>query len=452
MEPTAATILLESICEHPPEGVVITGVATDNRKVKPGFVFVAVRGERVDGHDYAKAACEAGAAFVVAEHGIEGVSARKTAVVPDVLDAMIAMGGNYRRQFSPLTVGVTGSVGKTTTKEFCAGVFSAFGDTLKTEGNQNNEIGMPNTLFRLTEDTSYAVVEMGMQNLGEIRKLALAARPDVAIITKIGVAHIETLGSIEAVLEAKLEIADGLPFGGPLVLNGDDERLWCAALPSGVRPVFAGIQNARCEVRALSIEKRGAGQGFLISDVQFGEHEVYIPALGLHNVENALLAYTAATRIGLNADAVAASLARYEPAGKRQRISTRGGVTLIEDYYNANPDSMKAALAILADTPTSGRRIAVVGDMRELGAAAEEAHLALGDEAAATGVRVLVTVGGLAALAAGRAKKSGVDTHVFETNADAAAFLRQAVQTGDSLLLKASRALQFEEIAEALTF
>ncbi len=449
MQPITAKALFKDLWPGAPAGILIQSVVTDSRKVTPGCVFVAIKGERVDGHDFARMALENGAVLVVAQHTVADIPPDRTVLVGDVLDAMITMGANYRAGFSPLTLGVTGSVGKTTTKEFCAAVFAAFGETLKTEGNQNNEIGMPNTLFRLDEETRYAVIEMGMQGPGEIRKLALAARPDGAIITKIGRAHMDRLGSMEAIMAAKMEVCAGLPAGAPLILNGDDPLLRGAAIPEELHAVYAAVEDESCEVHAENLRSEGAGQRFTIADRQFGRFETYIPAMGGHMVANALLAYTAATRLGLSAETAAGGLSAFQPAGMRQRIKTVKGITLVEDYYNANPDSMKAALSLLSGME-GGRRLAVLGDMLELGAITESAHQELGARAAALGVEMLVSVGKLAALAAGEAAKQGVEVRAFDSNEDAAAFLRGELREGDLVLLKASRGMRFEEIAEAL--
>lgn len=199
------------------EPVPVTAVVTDSRKVQPGCVFVCFAGERVDGHDFAAAAYQNGAAYIIANHPVPGVPENRTVFVQDSALSMVRMASNYRMLFSPRMIGVTGSVGKTTTKEFCYAVLSAFGNTLKTEGNQNNDIGVPNTLFRLTADTEYAVVEMGMDHAGEIERLTRCARPSAAIITLIGVSHLENLGTRENILKAKMEICAGLP----------DARRWC---------------------------------------------------------------------------------------------------------------------------------------------------------------------------------------------------------------------------------
>lgn len=447
MKPITAKALFRDLWPAAPAGVQITSVVTDSRAAAPGSVFVAIKGERVDGHDYAAEAFQNGAVFVVAEHPVKGVPVDKTVLVGDVLDAMIEMGASYRDGFSPLMLGVTGSVGKTSTKDFCAAIFSAFGETVKTQGNQNNEIGLPNTLFRLSDDTLYAVVEMGMQRLGEIRKLTLAARPDGAVISRIGEVHLATTGSVENILRAKMEVCAGLPEGAPLILNGDDPMLFHADIPSGVRPVYAGLDNPDCEVRAKDIKRDGLSTQFCIHDAQFGEHQVSIPTVGRHQISNALLAYTAATRLGLSASQSAMALTQYEASDLRGHIATIDGVTYIEDCYNAAPQSMRAGLDTLKElTAPGGRAIAVLGDMLELGEMEEKAHHTLGDNVAASGVKVLVTVGDLARLAGEQAATHGVEWHHGATTQEAAALLRQLTQRQDTVLIKASRGMRFEEI------
>ena len=430
----------------------ITGVETDSRRVGAGSVFVAIPGERVDGHDYAAAALQKGAALVVGSRPaaqMPGVPAEKYVQVPDVLDAMIAMGANYRDGFDPCVVGVTGSVGKTTTKEFVAAVLSAFGRTLKTEGNQNNEIGMPNTLFRLEKDTEYAVVEMGMQGLGEISKLTRAARPRAAVITCIGVSHLEQLGSRENILRAKMEICEGLPEGGLLVINGDDSLLTGAAVPSGIRRVAYGVDNRFCPVTAQDVHTVAGGQRFTIQDRQYGDFEVFIPAVGQHNIYNALAAYTLATRLGLDAAAAAAALAGYQTVGHRQHLVRAGGVLVMEDCYNANPDSMRAALDTLHQYPVQGRKMAVLADMRELGAIHAEAHTRLGQQAAAAGVQCLLTFGEETVLTAQAAREAGVPfVQHFDTREAIVNWLRANTATGDYVLVKGSHSMALEEVLE----
>ncbi len=450
MQSITAKELFLDLWPTAPAGLSINSVVTDSRMATPGSVFVAIKGERVDGHDFAREACENGAVLVVAEQAIDDVPPDKTVLVGDVLDAMIAMGANYRARYSPLVLGVTGSVGKTTTKEFCAAVFSAFGETLKTQGNQNNEIGMPNTLFRMDANTRYAVLEMGMQGLGEIRKLTLAAKPNAAIITKIGQVHMDRLGSMQAILQAKMEICAGLEKGGPLILNGDDALLKEAAIPQDVHAVYVSVHDKDCEIHAENLRKEnpGSGQFFQIVDRQFGSFEAYIPTPGEHMVSDALMAYAAATRLGLSAQTAVQGLANYEPAWMRQHIRKTQGITLLEDYYNANPDSMKAALHLLGGME-GGRKVAVLGDMLELGTACEGAHSQLGEHVAQSGVSLLVTVGKQALLAATQAQKNGVEVRAFETNEQAGAFLKTALQEDDIVLVKASRGMRFEEVVAA---
>ena len=264
------------------EPVAIRAVVTDSRKVEPGCVFVCFPGERVDGHDYAAGAYRSGAEYIVANHPVEGVPADRTVIVPDSGKAMIRMASNYRMLFNPRMIGVTGSVGKTTTKEFCYAVLSAFGKTLKTEGNQNNDIGVPNTLFRLTDDTEYAVVEMGMDHAGEIERLTRCARPSAGIITMIGVSHLENLGTRENILKAKMEICTGLPDGAPLapwrekvhvlgfptllprviepVEHDDIQCVFCGSLHPGMRePGFALALFRALHDDAVALTMAGGG-------------------------------------------------------------------------------------------------------------------------------------------------------------------------------------------------
>lgn len=426
----------------------IASVVTDSRAVTQGSLFVCIKGERVDGHSFAGRALAAGAAGVLAQHPVDGVPPERCVLVRNPLDALIRMGANYRARFSPLLIGITGSVGKTTTKEFCYAVFSAFGRTLKTQGNQNNEIGMPNTLFRLDESIRYAVVEMGMQGLGEIEKLTLAARPAGAVITCIGRSHLEQLGTRENILRAKLEICEGLPEGAPLVVNGDDAYLPQAAIRPGLRKFLFAIDNEAADVRATDIVSAPEGTDFQIVDCLYGTFPAHIPAMGLHSVRDALAAYTIAARLGLDAGKAAAALAEYETTGWRQHVVRHRGVTVIEDCYNANPDSMHAALLTLRDYPAEGRRIAVLGDMFELGAITRAAHAEAGEEAAACGVDWLLTVGEASREMHEAAARRGVSAVHCADKAEALRLLLENCRAGDVVLVKASHGMAFEQILE----
>ena len=448
MEHIAADLLLKGLApEGFADGQPIGLVTTDSREVCPGCIFVAFPGERFDGHDFAAKALEEGAAYVVLNHPVEGVPAEKAVISPDSYHAMMVMGANYRSQFHPKVVGVTGSVGKTTTKQMTYAAIAGFGSTIKTEGNQNNELGLPRTMFRIGKETQYAVVEMGMSHAGEIERLSKCARPDVGIITCIGVSHIGNLGSQENICKAKLEICAGLPEGAPLVLNGDDPFLRKAVLPDHVRPVWFSLGDENADVCALSIQQDEKGMSFVLEDHEEGTFLVKIPAMGRHNVANALAAYCAATRLGLNARRVIAGLADFEQTGMRQKVVHVRGVDVIEDCYNANPDSMKAALAMFREYPCK-RRFALLGDMLELGDISRAAHEEVGRQAVENKVDYLVTYGEQAKRIAVVAAAKGLPTLHADTYAQAAEALLNKMQPGDALLVKASRGMALEKVLE----
>ena len=449
MEQIAANILLNGLaagalaqCDTP-----VTLVTTDSREVCPGCIFVAFPGEKFDGHDFAAKALKNGALCVVLNHPVEGVPAEKAVLCPDSYHAMMVLGANYRSQYHPKVVGVTGSVGKTTTKQMCYAAIQSLGNTIKTEGNQNNELGLPRTMFRIGKETEYAVVEMGMSHAGEIERLSKCARPDVGIITCIGVSHIGNLGSQENICKAKLEICAGLPEGAPLVLNGDDPFLRKAQLPEHVRPVWFSLGDEGADVCALSIQQEADGMSFVLEDHEEGTFVVRLPAMGRHNVANALAAYCAATRLGLNARKVIAGLGGFEQTGMRQKVVHSHGVDVIEDCYNANPDSMKAALAMFREYPCK-RRFALLGDMLELGDFSREAHEEVGRQAADSGVNLLVTYGEQARRTAVTAAARGLPTFHADTYQQAAEVLLERMQPGDALLVKASRGMALEKVLE----
>ena len=445
MEPISAKILLDGLAaEGFAADTTLDLVTTDSREVRPGCIFVAFPGEKFDGHDFAAKALEQGAVYVVLNHPVEGVPAEKAVLCPDSYRAMMTMGANYRRQFAPKIVGVTGSVGKTTTKQMTYAAIAGFGNTIKTEGNQNNELGLPRTLFHIGKNTAYAVVEMGMSHLGEIERLAKCARPDVGIITCIGVSHIGNLGSQENICKAKLEICAGLPEGAPLVLNDDDPFLRKAALPGSVRPVWFSLGDADADVCAQDVHPEGDGMAFTLVDRNAGRFPVQIPAMGRHNVANALAAYAAATRLGLDPKGVIAGLADFQQTGMRQKVVHSKGVDVIEDCYNANPDSMKAALTMFREYPAK-RRYALLGDMLELGGISPSAHEEVGRQAAAAGLELLVCYGEEAKHTAKAAAEAGLKAVHAATYREAADLLLAAMQPGDALLVKASRGMALEK-------
>ncbi|MBQ8670039.1 MAG: UDP-N-acetylmuramoyl-tripeptide--D-alanyl-D-alanine ligase, partial [Oscillospiraceae bacterium] len=345
-------------------------------------------------------------------------------------------------------VAVTGSVGKTTTKDFIACVVSAGYNTHKTQGNQNNEIGVPATIYGLTKEHGAAVVEMGMQGLGEILDLTLALHPTIGVITNIGVSHIERLGSRENILKAKLELCEGLEDGAPLFLCGDNDLLATVEEPR-LETIFYGIENPACAIRGGEIKEEGDSTSFVIM-AEGQTWQAVIPCVGRHNVLNALAAFGVGRKLGIPAERCIAALADYQPSGMRQHIVRLGGVTMVEDCYNASPDSMRAALTTLKDYPCSGRRIAVLADMLELGHIAEESHRSTG-KLAAQCADMLFCYGPLGRLYAQGAAEAGLQqAQWFAQKADLAEALCGQVQPGDVVWVKASRGMKLEEVLGTL--
>lgn len=440
---------------HESFNIKISGIATDSRTVAPGNLFLALRGENFDGHDYIATAFEKGAYAAVAEHPVEGVC-RPVIVVKDTRTALLQLAQSYRMLFGIPVVGVTGSVGKTSTKDAIYAVLSKKYRTHKNEGNRNNEIGMPLSVFGLEKSHGAAVFEMGMSGFGEISRLSRVASPSVAIITNIGVSHIGKLGSRENILKAKLEILDGMKAGGELILNGDDDLLSSymaeakERLPIAVRSY--GIKN-RGGVYADNIEAGAGGSDF---DIHFpgGKVRAHMPVPGEHNVYNALAAFCAGLSLRVDPQDAVAGLADFRPSGMRQKIGHIGGVTFIEDCYNASPDSMRAAFNVLS-TVKKGRAVAVLADMLELGDASADAHREVGRAAAESGVDLLLCCGGDARYCCEgyNAVKCGGDygeSCFFSDKKTLAATLTDLLREGDTVLFKASRGMKLEDTVQAV--
>ena len=453
MDKISASVLLKGLA---PEGfadeAAIDLVTTDSREVRPGCIFVAFPGEKFDGHDFAAKALEEGAEYVVLNHPVKDVPEEKCFLCPDSYRAMMMMGANYRRQFSPKVVGVTGSVGKTTTKQMTYAAIAGFGNTIKTEGNQNNELGLPRTMFRIGKETEYAVVEMGMSHRGEIERLSRCARPDVGIITCIGVSHIGNLGSQENICKAKLEICEGLPNGAPLVLNGDDPFLRAAKLPEHVHPVWFSLGDENADVCALNIRQENDGMTFTLEDREEDTTEVHIPAMGRHNVANALAAYAAATRLGLNAKRVIAGLSQFQQTGMRQKVVHSKGVDVIEDCYNANPSSMRASVGNFLAEPLEERqrRVLILGDMLELGDWSEREHAAIIEMAAQDPEAELLLVGPEFAKAYDGLAEKPANVTLCPTRDDLISLLKVSPVEHSLVLVKGSHGMGLEQALEAL--
>lgn len=420
----------------------LADVCTDTRKIQPGSLFVCLRGERFDGHSFASQAAQLGAAALLVDHPVDADVPQL--VVTDTGKALLQLAGWYRRRFQLPVVGLTGSVGKTTTKEFIALVLGAKYNTLKTQGNLNNEIGVPQMLFRLEDSHTAAVIEMGMNHFGEISRLTRAVAPTVGLITNIGVSHIENLGSRAGILQAKLEILEGMAPDAPLIVNMDNDMLRTVKL--GDRPLLTfAIDDQSADFTATDIAEQGSTTTFTVHHSTFTQ-PVTIPTVGIHNVYNALAAMAVGYVTGVDPAAAASALANYVPAGMRQNLVQVGGVQVIEDCYNASPDSMRAALQTLGKLPVH-RRYAVLGAMLELGDYAKEAHTQVGKMAAENGIDGVLAYGADAAYIVEAAKQAGLENaRLFDTKEALAQSLVQQVQPGDGVLFKGSRGMHLEDV------
>ncbi len=428
--------------------VEITNICTDSRDVRPGSIFVALCGERFDGHAFVKTAMENGALWaVVQKEGDYGTD--KLLFVNTTRQAFLDIAGLYRSKFSPKVVAVTGSVGKTTTREMIAAVIKSRYKTLKTENNLNNEVGVPKTILELDESIEAMVLEFGMVNLGEIRELTVPAKPDIAVITCIGTCHIENLGSRENIKKAKFEIVEGLKKGGTLLLNKDNDMLQSVCLPEH-NVVYYSVKDVSADIVAKDIAEHDGETDFVIV-TKDGEYPAHIPTMGEHNVLNALAGFGAGVAAGIEPEQCAAALANFKNTGMRQKIKVCRGVTVVEDCYNANPDSMKAAMKTLGAQKLAdgAQKIAVLGDMLELGAVAESSHYEIG-KFAAENADMIFCYGELSRLIAAGAWVNGMRTTAFhfETKEELAKELRKTAKPGDMVWLKASRGMRFEDIAE----
>jgi len=423
-------------------------VVTDSRQVQPGDLFVALRGEQEDGHAFVQEAAARGAAGVVVQQAPETLADGVAAyVVPDTLAALQRLAAARRERIPVEVIGVTGSVGKTTTKEITAAVLGVRYRVLKNEANYNNEIGLPLTLLNLEPEHERAVLEMGMYAPGEIRHLCQIARPRVGIVTNVGPSHLERMGSLEAITDAKAELVESLPPDGTAILNGDDPRVAAMASRTSARALLYGTSPA-CDVRGLETEGRGL-EGIAFT-LECGGRRIRIQTHlpGRHLLHNALAAAGAGLVEGLALDEAASALAKVEVPLRLSVHRARCGATILDDTYNASPSSMMAALDLLAELP--GRRIAVLGDMRELGTLEEQGHRSVGERAAEV-AELIYAVGDLGRLTGEAARQAGHDGVSFwDSKDEAAQDLRQRLAPGDAVLLKASRAMALETVLPLL--
>ena len=435
----------------------VTGICTDSREVVPGMLFCAIVGERTDGHMYIDTACREGAACILAQRAVENCPV-DTVVVPDTVRAIGDLAGHYRDQAPVRVIAITGSVGKTTTKEFIAAVAAAGYKTHKTEGNHNNDLGLSMTLFTLSPEDQISVLEMGMSNAGEIRRLSELAKPDVAVITNIGTSHMESLGSRENICLAKLEIVSGMRPGGILLYNGD-EPLLVEGAPSAFSHLRSfSVEERGGDYRAVNIRQSGEGMLFDLICGSKVHTNVCIPTLGRHNVYNSLAAFAVGDILGLDEDTVRAGLMAFHGADRRQKIYEIGNITVIDDCYNASPESMRAALDVLSAVAASKgqRAAALLGDMLELGEYSRLMHDQVGQYAAQVKISHLFCYGAMADVVAEAAINNGIRAeNVFvcldtKNPAAMAEMISSALQPGDVLLVKASRGVAAENVIECL--
>lgn len=431
-----------------------TGVTTDSRAVKPGELFVALKGGNFDGHDYCVKAAELGAAGVVVSRDVEGLPAGISVFkVEDTLLAYQQLAHAYRLKQQGLKVfAITGSNGKTSTKDLLAACLGAKYKVVKTQGNFNNEIGLPKTLLSIQPDTDIAVVEMGMRGLGQIAELCRIAEPDSGLITNVGETHMELLGSMENIGKAKSEIVVDLPSDGFAVLNGDNEYVLAAAGKTKAQVVYFGL-GENCDYRGSDIVTSALGTTFTCTEKKSGKSvSVRLQLIGEHNVYNALSAIAGAACYGVPLEDSAKALATARLTGSRQEIIYIGDITFINDAYNASPASMEAALKTLAEAKKAAhgavRTIAVLADMLELGAISEDAHRRVGRWAVENGVDYVLTYGPEAAYISEEVKKLGGEGCHYADRQGAADKLRQLATAGDIILLKGSNSMQVGKMLE----
>ena len=444
-------------------GRELTDVVIDSRRATPGSLFVALRGERQDGHDYVADAFGRGAVAALVSRPVAGSwatwpvrgmwpeAAAEGPIclqVPDVLAALQDVAAAWRGRFPCRVIAVTGSVGKTSTKEAIAQVLARRGQVLKSEGNLNNEIGLPLTLLQLRPEHRWAAVEMGMYAPGEIARLVEIARPAVGVVTNVGPVHLERLGSIEAISRAKAELPQGLPADGVAILNGDDDRVRAMAEATRARVITFGL-GAGCDLRATGVESHGLA-GLEASFHHGGRvHRVRLPWVGRHNVYVALAAAAVGLAEGLVWEEIAAGLAEAGTLGRMTVLAGYAGSTILGDTYNACPASVLADLDLLAEL--NGRHLALLGDMLELGAYEEEGHRQVGRRAAEV-LDVLATVGPRASRIAEEARRCNprLAVRAWHDREEAAAWLRSQLAAGDYVLVKGSRGMALEQVVPML--
>lgn len=432
------------------------GIVIDSRKVHEGYVFVAIKGDRADGHDYIDQVFADGALAVVSEHRLN--ISKPYILVDSTKQALKDLAAFYLSNLNIKVIGISGSVGKTSTKEMIASVLSQKYKVHKTERNFNNEIGLPLTIFKIHEEDQVAVLEMGISDFDEMHRLASISRPDIAVITNIGFCHLKTLKSRAGILQAKTEMFDHLRDNASVILNGDDDMLCTIEQVQGKEPVFYGIGTEKPDTAVYSkkslyatdIENLGLNGIRLTIHIAEESFTARIPIPGEHNVYNALAATAAGRQLGLTNEEIKAGIEQARTIDGRTNLIENHGMTIIDDCYNANPVSMKASIDVLATA--LGRTIAVLGDMGDLGENERTLHYEVGKHLASKGIHVLFCVGTLSQeiARAVREHNPDCDVHTYSTKQELLKELLPFLQEGDAVLIKASHFMEFPEIVEAV--
>jgi UDP-N-acetylmuramoyl-tripeptide--D-alanyl-D-alanine ligase len=427
----------------------ITGVSIDSRTVKPGDCFFAVVGDNFDGHNYVEQAIAKGAVCAVVSKDVGGGPILKVA---DTVKALGDFARHYRQQAGYKVVAITGSVGKTTTRQIAYHILSKHFHVLQAQKNFNNQIGLPLTLLDADEETQIVVAELGTNHPGEIAYLTRIALPDVAVITSVYPAHLEGFGDLQTIIEEKLSISEGLQSDGILLINGDFDRLVSACKAKGGKTsrLFTFGKSDSCDIQARNIDSTGLGSSFTIDGIQ-----VYLPLPGLGNVDNALAAWAVCSQFGLSLDDFAKALKTQTAVSMRAEPLQIGTLTVLNDSYNANPASMTNALDILTNIDSTGKRrlVFICGDMAELGSQTEHLHAELGASIAGAGVQLLITVGKFAKTAAESAKsRAEHDLRIkcFDDTLSACNNLKDYIKDYDIILVKGSRTAGLETAVEKL--
>lgn len=428
------------------QDIFIENVCIDNRKITQNCLFIAIKGENFDGHDFIPSAIKAGAVAVLSSKEVDGEE--NVVIVPDTKKALLDLAEYYRKLFPVFTVGVTGSVGKTSTKEMCYTILNKASSTHKSEGNFNNEIGLPLAVLDLSSEHKSAVFEMGMSDFGEIEALSYVTRPSVGVITNIGTAHIENLHSKENILKAKLEILKGMRHDAPLVLNADDEYLATVISDCDNPLVYFGIENDfDSDVMATDIVQGENETSFTIK--YYGKTiNATIPVIGKHNIYNALAGFSVGLIAQMNPTDIVSAMKNYQNTGLRQEISEHNGVKIVADCYNASPESMFAIIDLLKDMKIPGRKYCVLGDMLELGDYSEQAHEEVGKEVGRKLFDGVFCYGNESKAIKRGALLVGMKELVFHSNdkQEIANELKNILKAGDAIVFKASRGMKLEEI------